>query len=432
VIAAFEGAWSSEGFYSVEHFDLLIAIPRRERGVGPTSAPAAGRRDDPNGSTAAPVHLVRVEVFIQYRVDEGRLGDYTRNAREPDALLRVLAWNEVSKFVASATIDELLGELMVKGGPALRERLNRRIADLGLGISVVEVGFPKVHPEKSVSTAFRKVVTAQMEKTAEIRRAIVTENQMLSEAAGDRRRARQLARAIRNVTAFEQSLSLTELQMRSDAPLSAAEEAAMTSAEPAFEAAIAVEWELQRRIQERDDTEKDWGLGLGRTTEQRNAAQEAVKQAEQQAGQARQALESALVPARAALAARGAEQVERQIAHRRARVGAAFWDREVEHALIGVEGAAQVILAQARAERWERELRAAAEVARVLNERSAFEAAPEVYLARRYLEVLREGIREARKYVLAFDPSTLHLRLEAQEQARPELTDMPTRMSTNP
>ncbi|HMQ17364.1 MAG TPA: hypothetical protein PKC49_15465, partial [Phycisphaerae bacterium] len=109
-----------------------------------------------------------------------------------------------------------------------------------------------------------------------------------------------------------------------------------------------------------------------------------------------------------------------------------FWNELLEQDLIGLEGEAAVVLAGAQARRWERELRSAAEVARVLNERSAYAAAPEVYRARRYLQVLAEGIRDARKYLLAFDPGTLHLRLEAQEQARPGLTDMPTRMSQSP
>jgi membrane protease subunit HflK len=419
--------WTDDLHAGREHFDLLIALPRGEGAVQ-----GAAAESDPNRA-AAPVQLVRIEVYIQYAIDAQRLGDYTASAVEPDRVLRFVAWNEVTKFVAAATIDELMSELMSSGGPLLRERLNRRCADLGLGLRIVEVGFPKVHPERNVSEAFRRVVTAQMEKTAEIRRAIVTETQLLSEVAGDRSRALRLSHAIRNVGRHAQGLSMREASLRTTAALTTEEEEALAGLEPALRAHAEAEWELQRRQEQQQDIERDWELGLGRTMEQRHHAQRTVAEAQALMEQAQAAVDALLGSVRAKLAQRRpAAEVEQLLDLRRARVGHAFWNELLEQDLIGLEGEAAVVLAGAQARRWERELRSAAEVARVLNERSAYAAAPEVYRARRYLQVLAEGIRDARKYLLAFDPGTLHLRLEAQEQARPGLTDMPTRMSQNP
>jgi len=72
-------------------------------------------------------------------------------------------------------------------------------------------------------------------------------------------------------------------------------------------------------------------------------------------------------------------------------------------------------------------MRAAGEVALLQNERFAYAAAPEIYKARSYLQVLVNGIMKARKYFIAFEPGpNLHIRLETQEQARPDIVDIPT------
>jgi regulator of protease activity HflC (stomatin/prohibitin superfamily) len=430
--------WTDERHAGREHFDLLIAIPQH-REPAPASGPSPATQPavfgplgiiDERAQRAAPVHLVRVEVYVQYRISPDRLGEYTRSAAEPDRLLRVVAWNEVTKFVASATIDDLMGELLARGGEQLRGRINQRLDTLDLGIDVIEVGFPKVHPERNVSESFRRVVTAQMEKTAEIRRAIVTENQLLSEAAGDRPKALQLAHAIRNVSLFEHDLSNAEAGLRSTQAVTDSEESALQAIEPQFRAVTEARWDLQRRRDLLDEISRDWDLGLGRTLQQRGQAETAVHEAQVRLEQASSALNTALEPVRRQLSAsRQADEVERLIAHRQARAAAAFWNGQLEASLVGLEGQAAVVLANAQAARWERELRAAGEVARVLNERSAYAVAPEIYKARRYLQVVQEGIRGARKYLLGFDPASLHLRLEAQETARPDLTEMQTRIS---
>ena len=76
----------------------------------------------------------------------------------------------------------------------------KAVDELGLGLEVVYVGMQNVHPDKVVATEFRKVVNAEQEKIAAIREALVKENEILSAVAGDRRRARELAQAIENIT----------------------------------------------------------------------------------------------------------------------------------------------------------------------------------------------------------------------------------------
>ncbi len=79
-------------------------------------------------------------------------------------------------------------------------------------------------------------------------------------------------------------------------------------------------------------------------------------------------------------------------------------------------------LAEAQAQRWQREMQAASELTRLENERETYAVNPKVYKARRYLEVLVNGMKKSRKYFLAFDPKgrNIHLRGEMQEKLRPD------------
>ena len=106
----------------------------------------------------------------------------------------------------------------------------------------------------------------------------------------------------------------------------------------------------------------------------------------------------------------------------------AFWTQRLERYLNGLEGEAAVTLAEAQARRWELEMRAAGEVALLENERYAFAVAPEIYKTREYLQVLVNGLMDARKYFVAFDPGDkreVHVRLQTEEQAQPDILDTP-------
>ena len=63
---------------------------------------------------------------------------------------------------------------------------------------------------------------------------------------------------------------------------------------------------------------------------------------------------------------------------------------------------------------------------RTQNERHAYAASPNIYKARRYLEVLVKGLAGARKYFLAFDPKdrNVKVRFETQEMDGPDFTQM--------
>ncbi len=418
--------WTDPKHAGRDHFNFVIAPPPGDARGSPASAPADSEAESAR-SARSPVNLIRMHVIVQYRIDPAQLTAYTSHVSDPDAALRHIAWDEVVRFNASAHVDALMGPLRDQVGGALRDRIAQRCAALGLGLQIVHVGMLQVHPERTVAEAFRTVITAQQEKIAEIRRARVKENEVLSRVAGDRERAILLAAAIDNVQAGEERRAPLERALRSLSP--GAVESALRSFDelrPLLNERTELAWESRQAEARHRLILEEFELGLGRGVEQILAAEARAKELAQSAAQASERVEAAAAPIRAALAREHGEQAAAD-AQRYADVRASleFWYRRLERSLTGLEGDAAVALAEAQARRWQLEMQAAGEVTRLENERFAYAAAPELYKKRRYLEVLVNGLKDARKYLLAFDPGDrrVHIRLETQEQARPGLAE---------
>lgn len=413
--------WTDEEHSGRKHFDMVISpTPSTLLDEGVASEGDIDRTSE---------HLVRMQVVVQYKIDPSRLAEFTRQVRDPHQMLREVAWNEVVKFAISAHIDQLMGELRETGGETLRAKIAGRAEQLKLGLDIKYVGILFVHPEISVARAFRGVVTAQQEKIAKIREARVTENEKLSRVAGDKRKAIALSHAIEQVHANE--LRRSDLNRATGASqieeLQNDERA--ESLRPSIVARLEAQWRLQDAREDLDRVRKDFEFGFGggprelsRAEERVVAAEAALAEAESTYRAVADAIESQirenLTPEQTALWLELAET----------NVALSFWKARIEQELNGLEGAAAAKLAEAQARRWELEMRAAGEVSLLSNERYAFAAAPEIYKARSYLDVLVDGIKDARKYFLAFEPGDrrVHVRLEAQEQAQPDIVDMPT------
>jgi membrane protease subunit HflK len=424
--------WTDPKHSGREHFDFLIS-PTPGSQTESHAATQGAMNAPPAGPIGAPVHLVRLEAYVQHRVDAQNLAAYTRNAVDSEAMLRAIAWDEISRFAASTHVDALLGEAQEPGAHALRTRLNERARAVGLGLEVVRVGFAKIHPEKTVAEAFRRVVTAQLEKVAEIRKARVSENEQLSQAAGERTRAQALLDAIRAVRDWEGALSRAEADLRG-APGRVPEEALrqMDVLHEVFQAQVEAQWELRSATRRRQEIDSEFELGLGRTVAQRERAREEAAAAQRAVEATAERAEAAMRPLRESLgAAWSAPVAEALLAHKRAEVGLAFWNARLESILTGLEGDAAVMLARARTTRWQRELAAESAVARLRNERSAYEAAPVVFQQRSYMQRLADGIKDARKIFLAFRPGERVIRIDfdAKDQGQLDLTEIPAKMN---
>jgi len=404
--------WTDARHGGRKHFDFIIA---------PTP-----NLDDVQDDERAIQHLTRMLIVVQYSIRPEGLVDFTQHVEDPHGALYKAAWNEVVRFAASNHIDDLLSEARDDGGELLRTRIVNRTEELGLGLDIKYVGLLQVHPTKQVAEAFRGVVTAQQEKIAEIRKARVTENQILSRVAGDKLKALALSQAIDAVQENELRRGDLERELLEVAPRILELKTGVDELRSSQIASLDARWRLDLARHELARILKDFNLGLGGSLQDQVNAEQAVADGETAASRARKALAEKLQPVRKHLLENySAETIDLWLEFIETDEALVFWNAKLEEYLSGLEGVAAVVLAEAQARRWELEMRADAEVSLLANERYAFAAAPEIYKARSYLQVLTEGVKEARKYFLAFDPggAKVHIRLETQEEAVTDITD---------
>lgn len=426
--------WTDRKHSGREHFDFVISpTPRssKEPSGRERPGPDLDTGGEPGADERAAEHLVRMQIVVQYKIRPSGLVDFTQQVEDPHAALRVIAWNEIGRFAASSYIDQLMGELRSSGSQILRDRISRRAEELKLGVDLKYIGILQVHPETSVAETFRRVVTAQQEKIAEIRKARVAENQILSRVAGDKRKAIALAHALDQVQMNAELRSELDRKLRERGDVDYPQDRRLEALKPQMTALLEAQWRLELGRQELERIGEDLELGLGGSLWDQERAEQAVRASTAVLHEAEAAWEVAVAPVRAELLKTyDAEAAEAWLARAGVEIALGFWNQRLEEHLSGLEGEAAVTLAKAQARRWELEMRAAGEVALLQNERYAYAAAPDVYKARSYLQVLVNGIVDARKYFLAFDPGdrTLHLRIEAQTQAQPDILDIPTNL----
>lgn len=420
--------WTDEKHKGLEHFNLLTCPPPRppDRDVGP-------RVEIPSDESAVetrrdtPFNVVRLEVAVQYRLKPEALGAYTQRMRDTDRTIRDVAWEEVTRLAASSTVDFLLSQDVARIGDVLRRALADRMSSVG--IDVVYVGVTNVHPETSVAQAYREVIGAQQQSVAAIREARVVEDQRLSAVAGDTRTARLLADVTSRATSARERLNAATQQLRgADAAVVEQVERQLDALEPLLrERAVAVARREQAADVARRVTE-DLALGLGQSLESQARALEVLRQAEAAEQAAEAALEAQLAPVRAAAVQRlGAARAAAALAAVAARVESTHWESELNRALDSPQlgGSAAATVAAALADRWQIEMAAAGEFARVENEREAYTVARHTYRTRRLMETLAEGLHDARKYFLAFDPAGREVRVRfIAEDERGDILDL--------
>lgn len=420
--------WTDDKHLGMQHFDFVATPTPRVLEMTSNDNEELGGGGLGRERVLAPVHLVRQRVLVQYRVREDALDRFSRisDDRRGDAhaMIRSIAWEEVTKFTAASNIEQLMGELLVTGGPALKRQIQARADALSLGLEVVHVGIVGVHPEKSVAEEFRNVINAKLSITAQVRQARVDENQKLSSVAGDPRRARLLADASENVTEQQVRLERANRELH-DLRIEVSDElrSGLDNLEQVFRTSLEAERALELVERVATQQREDYELGLGRSLEDVRDAGAALDAQQAATVKAREQFEREVSQMRGELGAEYGEAAAEIILDKTAaEVALRYWNGQLERSLRDIEGDAAVTLADAQARRWEQELRAAGQVVRVQSERYAYEAAPEIYTARRYLQALMRGLGNARKYLMLVEDENrrLHVRVQAEEEVNPE------------
>ncbi|MBI4578858.1 MAG: hypothetical protein HY718_04095, partial [Planctomycetes bacterium] len=194
------------------HLKVLIATPKLAEFMttGAATRPAAeshlvpGAKEGPTFAetgAAVSVTILRVATTIQYEI--GNAKDWISTYRDPEAMLRAIASNELTRLCASQTVDGMLGNERGRLEKLLWQQVQDKADEAKLGVQVKFLGLQGVHPPEETAEAFQDVIGAEQKKMASIRSAWADYNKRLSEVAGDMYLAENLATAIQTVNQRE-------------------------------------------------------------------------------------------------------------------------------------------------------------------------------------------------------------------------------------
>jgi len=119
---------------------------------------------------AVPVNLLTVSIPVHYRISN--LDAWISNNANAGALLQKLAMREVTQFLISADVDELMGPSRAAAQEKLKQQIDAEAKTEDLGAEVLFVGLQDIHPpvgksEQSEQTGgvaekYEEVIVAQM------------------------------------------------------------------------------------------------------------------------------------------------------------------------------------------------------------------------------------------------------------------------------
>jgi regulator of protease activity HflC (stomatin/prohibitin superfamily) len=140
--------------YKEEH-NLLVA--NRTPFAGAVTNLLAGKK-------SPPVSLLSVSLPVQYQISDLRAWAY--RYRDAAQLLERIAMSEVVRHLVSADFNEIMSRGRFEAAQTLRERIQVRADELGLGAKILFVGLQGIHPPVKIAASFEDVVRARQKQQA--------------------------------------------------------------------------------------------------------------------------------------------------------------------------------------------------------------------------------------------------------------------------
>lgn len=396
-----------------DELDTLVAMPPRA-GEGP-------QEEEGQEEKVPSVSLIKLLVGVYYRIADPYKFGYT--VTDAHKLLEAIAHREMVRYAASATLDEPVpreesedrpggppgrppverddagGEVSARPEAIMsfgRERaakdLHKRIAqaasraELDLGVEIVRVKILGCHPPKEAVPAFEKVIAAERDRDRRRYAAQAEANQLLAAVAGDPEHALRLSQAI----LFLQELERLANLRRTGGDLAGRVAEVILRTKDQIER-LKKEIELERRLGK-----------ISKTS--RTAAQRLLERQETFL----QLLERIQADAKQFL-------LSDDLAKAR---------KAAEGLFEGIQGQAAVTISQARAYQWKKEFRERARAETFPVQMLGLRAAPSLYQLDKYLDVLTQGMKEQRKYILGLDRKRVEVWLNL-EQPPGSIGDIP-------
>jgi regulator of protease activity HflC (stomatin/prohibitin superfamily) len=160
-----------------EEFNLLVA-----------SRDAAGRASTTGGERAVPANLLMASIPVQYQITN--LVQWAYRHADAAKLLEGIAYREVSRYLVSVDVDQVMSYRRLEAGEAIRDRIQQAANAKGLGVRINLVGMQDIHPpvgnkQVAVAAAFEAVVGAIQQKQTNILDALAYEAQRIPAAQAE-------------------------------------------------------------------------------------------------------------------------------------------------------------------------------------------------------------------------------------------------------
>lgn len=136
--------------HAKEEFNMLVASRSEE-----------GDKGD-NGSGAdqvVPVNLLSVKVPVHYEIDD--LEKFAYGAVDAGQLLQDLANAELTRYLASVDLDDLMGTGRQQAAADLMKNIQTRANQHDLGVKILFLGMAGIHPPIKAAADFEAVMNAQ-------------------------------------------------------------------------------------------------------------------------------------------------------------------------------------------------------------------------------------------------------------------------------
>ncbi len=130
--------------------------------------------------------LVSINLLVTYKISD--IYEYLMQFENPEEVLQAKAYEILMQEIVKTNIDDLLSRDRAGFSRVINNRLQKTSDDLNLGLEVINVALPSIHPPVDIAREYQEYVGAQIQKQILIIEALTYANSNLpgGEAIRDR------------------------------------------------------------------------------------------------------------------------------------------------------------------------------------------------------------------------------------------------------
>ena len=144
---------------------LMLAAPKALI----RDAHESGAKIDRSDRRVPSISLAGADITVEYTIRD--LKSFVTGCSKPDDYMRLLSEQCVSMMLFRYEIEELFSRKRTELAALMRDSIQNRCDNRGLGVNVLHVGITAVHPPRAVAAAFEEKISAYQEQETKIQQA---------------------------------------------------------------------------------------------------------------------------------------------------------------------------------------------------------------------------------------------------------------------